>query len=104
MVPAMGPTNAGGTQPITKDGYDVLYLPDVNNREFVAQGRTPGLVLHPLPQPHGAEGGPDKGDYLSSHVPFSGTGGEGVIGDGGAVAGGMLTFSVTGALPEQTRR
>src|SRR5678815_3697684 len=36
-------------------------------------------------------------------VRFAGTGGDGVIGGGGDVAGGVLTFSVTGALPESTR-
>ncbi|MEO7588816.1 MAG: hypothetical protein ABIS84_12405 [Arachnia sp.] len=28
---AMGPTYARGSQPIIKDGYSILYLPDVNN-------------------------------------------------------------------------
>jgi len=104
MVQAMGPTYAGGTQPITKDGYDVLYLPDVNNRELIAQGEAPVFYYIPNRIRMARKQGPDKGDYLFNLVRFAGTGGEGVIGGGGDVAGGMLTFSVTGALPEQTRR
>lgn len=30
-ISAMGPTMAGGTQPIVHGGYNLLYLPDVNN-------------------------------------------------------------------------
>ncbi len=104
MVQAMGPTYAGGTQPITKDGYDVLYLPDVNNQELIAQGEAPVFYYVPNRVRMARKDGPDKGDYLFNLVRFAGTGGEGVIGGGGDVAGGMMTFSVTGALPEQTRR
>ncbi|AQP44501.1 hypothetical protein [Tessaracoccus flavus] len=104
MVQAMGPTYAGGTQPITKDGYDVLYLPDVNNRELIAQGEAPVFYYIPNRIRMARKEGPDKGDYLFNLVRFAGTGGEGVIGGGGDVAGGMMTFSVTGALPETTRR
>ncbi|MHA6509603.1 hypothetical protein [Tessaracoccus sp. Y1736] len=104
MVQAMGPTYAGGTQPITKDGYDVLYLPDVNNHELIAQGEAPVFYYVPNRIRMARKDGPDKGDYLFNLVRFSGTGGEGVIGGGGDVAGGIMTFSVTGALPEQTRR
>ena len=101
---AMGPTYAGGTQPIVKDGYAVLYLPDVNNRELIAQGEAPVFYYIPNQVRMARKEGPDKGDYLFNLVRFAGTGGEGVVGGGGEVAGGVLTFSTTGALPEKTRQ
>lgn len=104
MVQAMGPTYAGGSQPITHGGYDVLYLPDVNNRELIAAGEAPVFYYIPNQVRMARKNGPDDGDYLFNLVRFSGTGGEGVIGGGGDVAGGMLTFTVTGALPEETRK
>lgn len=103
-VQAMGPTYAGGTQPIVKDGYAVLYLPDVNNRELIAQGEAPVFYYIPNQVRMARKEGPDKGDYLFNLVRFAGTGGEGIVGGGGEVAGGVLTFSTTGALPESTRQ
>ncbi|KRC58871.1 hypothetical protein ASE19_22665 [Nocardioides sp. Root79] len=100
----MGPTYAGGTQPIVKDGYAVLYLPDVMNRELIAQGEAPVFYYIPNQVRMARKEGPDKGDYLFNLVRFAGTGGEGVVGGGGDVAGGVLTFSTTGALPESTRQ
>lgn len=104
MAQAMGPTYAGGSQPITQGGYDVLYLPDVNNRELIAQGEAPVFYYIPNQVRMARKNGPESGDPLFNLVRFSGTGGEGVIGGGGDVAGGILTFTTTGALPEQTRR
>src|SRR5262245_42532573 len=103
-VQAMGPTYAGGTQPIVNGGYSVLYLPDVNNAELQAAGEAPGFYYSPSIVRMARKNGPDAGDYLFNCIRFSGTGGEGVIGGGGEVAGGVLTFSVTGALPEHVRR
>jgi len=100
----MGPTYAGGTQPIVKDGYAILYLADVANRDLIAQGEAPVFYYVPNQVRMARKDGPDKGDYLFNLVRFAGTGGDGVIGgSGGDVAGGVLTFSVTGALPEATR-
>ncbi len=104
MVQAMGPTYAGGTQPIVKDGYAVLYLPDVNNAELVTAGEAPVFYYIPNIVRMARKDGPDSGDFLFNLVRFAGTGGGGVIGGGGEVAGGVLTFSVTGAIPEATRR
>lgn len=101
---AMGPTYAGGTQPVVKDGYAVLYLPDVANRELIAQGEAPVFYYIPNQVRMARKDGPDTGDYLFNLVRFAGTGGEGVVGGGGDVAGGVLTFSTTGALPEPTRQ
>ncbi|RMB59618.1 hypothetical protein EAX62_07510 [Tessaracoccus antarcticus] len=99
----MGPTYAGGSQPIIKDGYSILYLPDVNNRELIAAGESPVYYYIPNQVRMARKEGPDKGDYLFNMLRFAGTGGEGVIGGGGDVAGGVLTFSVTGDLPATTR-
>ena len=108
MAQAMGPTYAGGTQPVVKDGYAILYLPDVANRDLIAQGEAPVFYYVPNQVRMARKDGPDKGDYLFNLVRFAGTGGDGVVGGGGGVvggdvAGGVLTFSVTGALPEATR-
>jgi hypothetical protein len=82
----------------------VLYLPDVNNRELIAQGEAPVFYYVPNQVRMARKEGPDKGDYLFNLVRFAGTGGEGVVGGGGDVAGGVVTFSTTGALPESTRQ
>lgn len=100
---AMGPTYAGGSQPIIKDGYSILYLPDVNNPALIAAGESPVYYFIPNQVRMARKEGPDKGDYLFNMLRFAGTGGEGVIGGGGDVAGGVLTFSVTGDLPAKTR-
>lgn len=103
-VQAMGPTYAGGTQPVVNGGYSVLYLPDVNNHELQAAGEAPVFYYIPNIVRMARKQGPDQGDYLFNLIRFAGTGGGGVIGGGGEVAGGVLTFSVTGALPEDVRR
>lgn len=102
-VQAMGPSYAGGTQPVVKGGYAVLYLPDVNNRELIAQGEAPVFYYIPNVVRIARKQGPDAGDYLFNLIRFAGTGGAGVIGGGGDVAGGVVTFSVTGALPDTVR-
>lgn len=103
-VQAMGPTYAGGTQPIVSGGYSLLYLPDVNNRELQNAGEAPVFYYVPNQVRMARKDGPDSGDFLFNLVRFAGTGGGGVIGGGGEVAGGVLTFSVTGAAPEHVRR
>ena len=103
-VQAMGPTYAGGTQPVVTGGYAVLYLPDVNNRELQDAGEAAVFYYVPNVIRMARKDGPESGDYLFNLVRFAGTASGGVIGGGGDVAGGVLTFSVTGALPEQVRR
>jgi len=103
-VRAMGPTYAGGTQPIVNGGYSTLYLPDVNNAELQQAREAPVFYYIPNVVRMARKDGPDAGDYLFNCVRFAGTGGGGVIGTGGDVAGGVLTFSVTGAIPEEVRR
>jgi len=36
---ALGPTMAGGTQPIVEQGYELLYLPDINNDALQREGK-----------------------------------------------------------------
>ncbi|MGZ8742440.1 MAG: hypothetical protein ACXWXO_05915 [Nocardioides sp.] len=102
-VQAMGPTYAGGTQPVVQGGYSVLYLPDVNNRALQEAGEAPVFYYVPNVVRMARKDGPDAGDYLFNLVRFAGTGGDGVIGSGGEVAGGVLTFSITGSLPDKVR-
>jgi len=44
---ALGPTMAGGLQPIIKDGYELIYYPDVNNDALQNEGKPP--VFYWLP-------------------------------------------------------
>ena len=103
MATPMGPTYAGGSQPIVHGGYSVLYLPDVNNAELQDDGEAPIFYWVPNRVRMARKDGPDSGDFLFSCGRFAGTGGDGVIGAGGEVAGGVLSFSVTGALPDDVR-
>ncbi|ATB33292.1 hypothetical protein [Melittangium boletus] len=38
---ALGPTFAGGLQPIVEEGYELIYLPDVNNDALQREGKAP---------------------------------------------------------------
>jgi hypothetical protein len=100
---AMGPTMAGGTQPIVLDGYELLYLPDVNNHHLQAEGQPPVFYWVPNQVRMARKEGPDKGDYLFNLIRFAGAQSEeGTIGatEDREVAGGVLTFTVTGAPPD----
>lgn len=101
---AMGPSYAGGTQPVVKDGYSVLYLPDVTNSKLQEEGQPAVFYYIPNTVRMARKNGTESGDFLYNLVRFAGAGGDGVIGGGGEVAGGVLTFSVTGAVPEPVRR
>lgn len=103
---ALGPTMAGGAEPIVQDGYNLLYLPDVNNAELQREGQSPVFYWVPNQVRMARRDGPDAGDYLFNLIRFSGVVGEGVIGGGPdqEVAGGVLTFTVTGQSPEHVLR
>lgn len=98
---AMGPTMAGGMQPIVRDGYPLLYLPDVSNFDLQREGQSPVFYWVPNQVRMARKDGPDTGDYLFNLIRFAGAGSEGVIGggEGQEVAGGVLTFTVTGSPP-----
>ena len=70
-VQAMGPTYAGGTQPVVNGGYSVLYLPDVNNAELQAAGEAPVFYYIPNIVRMARKNGPDSGDYLFNCIRFA---------------------------------
>jgi hypothetical protein len=101
---AMGPTMAGGMQPIVKDGYEVVVVPDICNPELRREGQPEVFYYIPNQVRMARKEGPDKGDWLFSMLSFQGAmSSEGTIGspDDEEVAGGVLTFTTTGALPDQ---
>jgi hypothetical protein len=103
-VTAMGPTMAGGTQPIVHGGYELLYLPDVNNYELQRSGQPPVFYWVPNQVRIARKHGPDEGDYLFNLIRFAGVqSAESTVGadEDREVAGGVLTFTVTGAAPDR---
>ncbi len=102
MAEAKGPIFAAGTEVITKDGYEILFLPDVNNEELQREGKPP--VYHWLPNTVRLAQKPN-GDYKFSMVHFVGVrSGSTSVGVQGTdeVAGGLFGFSTTAAPPPQT--
>ena len=99
---AMGPTMAGGMQPIVKDGYELLFLPDVNNNQLQQEGQSPVFYWVPNQVRMARKDGPDKGDHLFQLLRFAGEEGEETAdtADDKQVAGGLLTFTTTGAPPD----
>ncbi|MFE9115703.1 hypothetical protein ACFYN9_39735 [Streptomyces collinus] len=103
-VQALGPTYAGGAQPVVDGGYSVTVLPDIANPRLQAAGESPVFYWVPNQVHIARQNGPTEGDYLFNLTRFAGTGGDSVIGAAGEVAGGVLTFSVTGAIPQEVQR
>lgn len=100
---ALGPTMAGGMQPIIKDGYELMYLPDVNNDALQREGKAPVFYWLPNQVAIARKGGRDDGDFLFNLIRFAGV--QSADTHVGAqsnreVAGGVLTFTVTGAPPD----
>jgi hypothetical protein len=94
---------AGGTQPIVEGGYELLYLPDVNNNYLQAEGKNPVFYWIPNRVRMARKDGPDQGDFLFNLLRFSGVQGpDTTVGatDNREVAGGLLTFTITGAVPD----
>jgi hypothetical protein len=99
---AKGPIFAAGTEVITKDGFDILFLPDVNNEALQREGKPP--VYHWLPNTVRMAQKPN-GDYKFSFVHFVGVRSQGTtVGAHGneEVAGGLVGFSTTAAVPPAT--
>ncbi len=100
---ASGPTMAGGTQPIVKEGYELLYLPDVHNDALQREGKAPVYYYLPNYVHIARKNGQPDGDFMFNLIRFAGL--ENATGDGSAaastqVAGGVLTFTVTSAPPD----
>jgi hypothetical protein len=105
-VTAMGPTYAGGEEPLLHEeaGYRLLFLPDVNNWELQQAGERPVFYWVPAQVRLARKNGPDAGDYLFNLIRFAGVqGSEGTVGadEDREVAGGVLTFTITGAPPDR---
>ena len=62
----MGPSYAGGTQPIVKGGYSALYLPDVNNNQLQAEGQAAVFYYVPNTIRMARKDGPDRSGAAKS--------------------------------------
>src|SRR4051812_5779058 len=101
---ALGPTMAGGMQPIVKDGFELIYLPDVNNDALQREGKPPVFYWVPNFVRIARKGGGESSDFLFNLIRFAGV--QSASTTVGAtetreVAGGVLTFTVTGAPPDR---
>jgi len=105
-ITAMGPTYAGGEEPLLHEqsGYRLLFLPDVNNWELQRAGERPVFYWVPSQVRLARKNGPDAGDYLFNMIRFSGVQtAESTVGaeQDREVAGGVLSFTITGAPPDK---
>lgn len=99
---AKGPIFAAGTEVVTHDGYEILFLPDVNNEYLQREGKAP--VYHWVPNFVRLAQKP-SGDYKFSFVHFVGVRSQSTtVGghDGEEVAGGLVGFSTTAGIPAAT--
>jgi len=104
-IRAMGPTYAGGEESLLHNasGYRMTFLPDVNNHALQEQGDNPVFYWVPNIIRLARKNGPDDGDYLFNLIRFAGSqSSEGMVGveEDREVAGGIVTFTVTSAPPD----
>jgi len=104
MTNAMGPTLAGGMQPIVEDGYDLLYTPDVNNDALQREGKPAVFYWLPNSVRIARKAGSEDGDFLFNLIRFAGVENAGDAGGNKMVAGGVLTFTATMAPPDRVLR
>jgi hypothetical protein len=101
---ASGPTLAGGTQPISNAGYELLYLPDVNNDALQREGKPPVFYYLPNYVHTARKNGKPDGDFMFNLIRFAGVqSADSAVGAEGnrEVAGGVLTFTVSSAPPDE---
>ena len=103
---ALGPTLAGGMQPIVEDGLELLYLPDINNDQLQREGKPAVFYYLPNYVHIARKGGAENGDFKFNLIRFAGvqTGDTTVgmaEGTSREVAGGVLTFTATSAPPDR---
>lgn len=102
---ALGPTMAGGIQPIIKDGYELIYYPDVNNDALQNEGKPPVFYWLPNYVHIARKNGREDGDLMFLMLRFAGKQtSEGNIGleegESREVAGGVLGVTTTAAPPD----
>lgn len=102
---ALGPTMAGGIQPIIKDGYELIYYPDVNNDALQNEGKPPVFYWLPNYVHIARKDGREDGDLMFLMLRFAGKqtseANIGVTeGDSREVAGGVLGVTTTAAPPD----
>ena len=100
MTNAMGPTLAGGMQPIVEDGYELLYLPEINNEQLQREGKPAVFYWLPNAVRIARKSGSENGDYLFNLIRFAGVEAAGEEDGNRMVAGGVLTFTATMAPPD----
>ncbi len=97
MTDPLGPLFAAGNEIITASGYEIVYLPDVNNDQLQREGKP--ATFYWLPNKVRLARA-DNGDYRFRFVHFVGkkdTGTTPSLDD--KVSGGLLAFSTTSAPP-----
>ena len=101
---ALGPTMAGGLQPIVEEGYELLYLPDVENDALQKEGKAPVFYWLPNYVHIARKEGREDGDFMFNLIRFAGVqSAESTVGADATreVAGGVLTFTATSAPPDR---
>jgi len=101
---AVGPTMAGGLQPIVEEGYELLYLPDVENDALQREGKAPVFYWLPNYVHIARKEGREDGDFMFNLIRFAGVqSAESTVGaeSNREVAGGVLTFTATSAPPDR---
>lgn len=102
---AMGPTFAGGMQPIVEEGYELLYLPEINNDALQREGKPAIFYWLPNYVHIARKGGSDTGDFMFNLIRFAGVQSAdttvGMTEGSREVAGGVLTFTATSAPPDR---
>src|SRR3990172_5370467 len=71
-ITALGPTNAGGMQPIVEEGYELTYYPDVMNAELQLSGKAPVFYYMPKRLSMARRDGTEDGDFLFNWIRFAG--------------------------------
>src|SRR5262245_5940296 len=71
-INALGPTLAGGMQPIVQAGYELTYLPDVNNDGLQREGKAPVFYYIPNFIRLARKNGQPQGDLMFSLIRFAG--------------------------------
>ena len=102
---ALGPTFAGGMQPIVEEGYELLYLPDINNDALQREGKPAVFYWLPNYVHIARKGGSETGDFMFNLIRFAGVQTAdttvGMTEGSREVAGGVLTFTATSAPPDR---